>query len=272
MSSPNRYKMQSRLSEISDVIKGSISIPGSGWKLHPAVPLRMIKRHPRAQRASVLRRLKRAIAGEGFIKDKAGLPRIVPNNGHFYAVTGATRTELAIETSGGHGTIPCEVWPTEQTEQQMAEFFLDELRHVVPGIGTKHDLALVAKRRDAKLVQNAIQKIPGANKSVGCFYFILKMKAGEVLLEQTVREIVKTWPKQALSSQSVFPGSIVRGVALLLRSGRPVARKFRVQHGPRVISPVEVQKDARLRKTGNGGRGTISSHVADVLAGNRRRK
>ncbi len=239
--------------EIRRLIKEAIRVPGGNWLLHPSIPLWLFKRHPKAQRNSVLSRLRKC-AGV-FDVDKAGLPRFVPNSGALYAVTGATRCEFAIESMGKDATLPGELWPEEQSEKEMANFFLDELRHVEPGIGTKHSIALVANRRDAKLVDVAIKKVPMGFKSLGAFYFALGLWDGENTLRKTALEIRRIRPR----GKEFIPGAIIRGTAILVSRNQAISNKWKKKKWSLAL------ERARTSRARSGGNGSIAEHTARIL-------
>jgi hypothetical protein len=242
------------LPALIEVRKNVQSIPGRKWGFHPAVPIDLITRHPEAQRPSPLAVLRKK--GKTYDANKAGLPRLVPNGEKFYAVTGATRTEWANES--GERTTPAEIWPEEMSVKGMAEFFLDELQHVEPNIRVTQKLGEVAEKEIAIAVKQAREELEGT-PVIGAFYTIYKKKNGPALLQRTVKELKKTWPR-AISDISA---TVISGMAILLESGASPNRKWRS------LGPQMLLQRARTRQAQHGGKGTIASHVSALLKGSR---
>lgn len=234
---------------IGDFQTETIAIPGRDWRLHPAIPVDLITRHPKAQRSSPLAVLRKK--GK-FDPNKAGLPRLVPNGTRFYAVTGATRSEWAKEN--GVTTMPAEVWPREMSVKGMADFFLDELQHVEPNIRTKQAIGEVAEKPIALAVRAAREELPGTN-IIGAFRTVYGRKNGAALLQRTVRELKRTWP----NAISGITAPVVSGMALLLESDGKIARKWRS------LGPQLLLQRARTRQAQHGGKGAVSTHVAALL-------
>lgn len=236
---------------LRQVLNDATRIPGRDWLFHPAVPLALIVRHPVAQRNSPLDLLRKK--GGKFDANKAGLPRVVPNASKAYAVTGATRVEWAKEA--GQTTTPAEIWPEEMSVKEMATFFLDELQHIEPNIRITQKLGEVAEKPAALAVRNARAQLPGTTV-IGAFRIIYGQKNGAILLQRTVTELKRTWPR----SIKEISAPVIRGMALLLSvPGGTVARKWRK------LSPQILLQRARTRLAQHGGKGSMASHVAALL-------
>lgn len=244
--------MSTRVS-VETVLAEAQPIPGRKWKFHPAVPLEIVTRHDVAQRASPLAVLRKK--GK-FDPNKAGLPRLVPNGTRFYAVTGATRSEWAKEN--GERTTPAEVWPENMPVKGQAEFFLDELQHVEPNIRVKQQLGEVAEKAIAIAVREARAQLPGT-QIIGAFRTIYGKKNGAALLDRTVKELKRMWPRQIAG----ISAPVVAGTALLISSDTRPADKWRK------IGPQMLLHRARTRQMAHGGKGALSVHVAALLKGAR---
>lgn len=240
--------------EMKQILKEAIPIPNSTWKFHPSVPVGMIKRNTKAQRASPLTRLKRKTGGV-FNPALAGVIRVVPNGTGFDAVIGATRAEFALDTHGPKYTIPVEVYPNELSEPEQASMFLDELVHNPPGTDTKHKIGVVTGRDNFLRVEKARLAL-GETKSVGALTHI-EAEYGPAILERVTELARKMYKKNV----RLVPGAVLRGIALVLTSGGAI-RKIWYRRSAR-----ELLQKAQLRQGRYAGKGNVFTHVAAVLVG-----
>lgn len=240
-----------------DYVRQGVKIPGSEWVLHPAVPVGMMERHKKAQRASTLRRLMKK-TGEQFDLGIAGVIRIVPNGDKFYPVIGATRAEYAKLIHGPDYTMPAEILSREADVKEMAKLFMDELVSNPPGTEVKHEIGVVTGRQKYLDVENAREALL-YNKSIGALTMIRQQKDGGELLKAVVAEVTRLWPRDVRN----IPASVLRGVAHVLtrKNHKPIQAKWK-RIGPKVL-----QLRAREKKAKSGGKSLMYRHVADLLVG-----
>jgi hypothetical protein len=245
--------------EMEKIIAESIPIPGSEYRFHPAVPVRLFERNKDAQRKSPLPRLKKK--GGKFDVSRAGIPRVVPNGTKFYPVIGATRCEWAREANGPDSTLPVEVFPEEMSNAQQAAAFLDELVSNPPGTKTQHTIGVVTGRQKYLDVAEAEKRLKG-NLSIGALTII--RKSGADLLRATVDEALRCFPNEAAK----IPSAVLRGIAITIDDGTAIAERWRRSRVPASA----LLSRARIRQSQHGGHGTVYSHVAALLCGGRKKK
>lgn len=251
------------MTTIGQILSEAVRIPGSQWGFHPAFPTKLARRSAKAQRASPLPRLMKK--GGDFDKDKAGTPEIIPNGVMGDVVIGATRFEWA--QKAGVPSLPVKIWlgPTQDVAGH-AERFLNELESVRPGTGTTHNLATLAKRQSAALVNEALKSLP-STRSVGVFYSILGTRASGAntpvareridLLRKTVQAICKVKPEGGDN----LPGDVIAAVSRLVEQGLPIASKWRKEPWSLAV------EKARTMRARRGGQGLLTEYLATVLAG-----
>jgi hypothetical protein len=245
---------------LAQVLQSAQSVPGAQYKIHVSVPVELLRRSEKAQRASQLRRWETKVGA--FDVNKAGAVQAVPNGTMLDVVIGGHRIEAA--QKAGIKTLPVIIHPeSARLKERQANIFLDELENLRPGTETTHALALTANRQAARLVEEATTQV--STRACAVFYRILGARPTGAdkpipqkritLLQRVVAELRK------FQKEETVPGAVIHGTSILVEAGETIATKWKKQSWDKAVA------NARVRRARHGGAGTLGEHVALILAG-----